>query len=127
MTIFTETDAAHYLGIDLPHYTTLAVNRRVPRTISLARIRQLVAEEFGVTDEELTGGQRAAYIVRPRQAIYWLAKKHTKLSLPAIGRHLGGRDHTTVLYGVKRCADIMEWDADYCARVGMLERWLCNE
>jgi len=124
MTIFTESDAANYLGMTLPRYTALAVNRKVPRSISIHRIRQLVAEEFGVTDAQLVGAQRAKYISRPRQAVYWLAKRHTKLSLPVIGRHVGNRDHTTVIAGDLRCLKNMDNDPQYRSRVLMLDRRL---
>ena len=40
-------------------------------------------------------------IARPRQLAMYLARMHTKASLPAIGAAFGGRNHTTVMHAVK--------------------------
>jgi chromosomal replication initiator protein len=42
----------------------------------------------------------------------YLLREETGASLPQIGALLGGRDHTTVLYGCERIADLIEEDAD---------------
>lgn len=47
---------------------------------------------------------RGAHIVYKRQRLMFALRWGTKLSLPQIGRLLGGRDHTTILYGVKEHA-----------------------
>ena len=36
----------------------------------------------------------------------WLARQLTPLSLPQIGRHWDGRDHTTVLHAVRTVAEL---------------------
>jgi hypothetical protein len=51
---------------------------------------------------ELVSERRARRIARPRQVVMYLARKHTKLSLPRIGRGLGFRDHTTVMHGANK-------------------------
>jgi chromosomal replication initiator protein len=40
----------------------------------------------------------------------YLLRRETGASLPQIGDAVGGRDHTTVMYGVERIADRMETD-----------------
>jgi chromosomal replication initiator protein len=40
----------------------------------------------------------------------YLLREETGASLPQIGALLGGRDHTTVLYGCERIADLIEKD-----------------
>ncbi|MBL4890474.1 MAG: hypothetical protein JKX91_01335, partial [Rhizobiaceae bacterium] len=46
--------------------------------------------------------RRPKNLVQPRYEAYWLIKRNTSLTLPTIGRLLGGRDHTTILHGVRR-------------------------
>ena len=40
--------------------------------------------------------------VRNRHIIIWILKKNTDLSLSALGRIIGGRDHSTVLHGLRK-------------------------
>lgn len=69
--------------------------------ISVQSIVGIVAHEFSVPVEAITGTDRARHFVWPRQAVCLLARRHTKASYPLIGFAIGGRDHTTVLHGVR--------------------------
>ncbi|HET6508815.1 MAG TPA: chromosomal replication initiator protein DnaA [Baekduia sp.] len=79
---------------------------------TVERIQELVAETFDVTREELLGAGRTARVAWPRQVAMYLAREHTHETLPAIGRHFGGRDHSTVLHACKRAADRIGTDPD---------------
>ena len=68
----------------------------------IADCLKVVEEAFGVTRGDLLSARRGREVARPRQVAYWLAKKVTLHSLPEIGRAIGGRDHTTIMAGVKR-------------------------
>lgn len=69
-----------------------------------ASVVRMVAEHFSLTPEELTGRKRTKEIAGARQVAMYLLREDNNLSLPAIGELLGGRDHTTVRYGVERVA-----------------------
>lgn len=84
------------------------------------RIIDIVAEETGVERMQLLSGRRMADIVRPRQICFYLLKTCTTLSLPLIGRCMGGRDHTTVLHGVRKIASLIETDDALRALVASL-------
>jgi hypothetical protein len=60
----------------------------IPRTAAL----------FGVSSRDLTGRCRRRHVVHARQAAIWAMLQTTDLSLAAVGREFGGRDHTTVMY-----------------------------
>jgi hypothetical protein len=62
----------------------------------------VVARKYNVRRSDLLCSRRTANIVRPRQVAMYLAKILTLRSLPEIGRHFGGRDHTTVLHAVRK-------------------------
>lgn len=79
---------------------------------SIDRIQELVAEAFGVTRDELLSASRAARVTWPRQVAMYLAREHTRETLPAIGARFGGRDHSTVLHACKRAADRLGTDRD---------------
>jgi chromosomal replication initiator protein len=78
--------------------------------ISIERIQELVCDRFGVTHEELTGDRRSQNIVYPRQVAMYLSRELTDSSLPKIGRHFGGRDHTTVIHATSKIARLIRED-----------------
>lgn len=61
-----------------------------------------VAEQTGFTKHEIIGPQRNVDLVAARHYLMWRLRRETTWSLPEIGRFLGGRDHTTVLHGVRK-------------------------
>jgi chromosomal replication initiation ATPase DnaA len=86
-----------------PYQTSLTVN---PKYIynekqKAKMILKLVARnnEHKVTVNEMLSHRRLGVVVAARHLAMWLMCTHTKLSLPAIGRELGGRDHTTIVHG----------------------------
>ncbi len=78
--------------------------RTTPQHRSLAEIQAAACQHFDLSPEELVSSSRAARIIWPRQVAMYLARELTGESLPAIGRHFGGRDHTTVLHAWRRTA-----------------------
>lgn len=71
---------------------------------------RIVAEHFRLQAADLTGRRRTQEIALARQiAMYLLSEEHD-LSLSAIGDHLGGRDHSTIRYGVDQIAAGLERD-----------------
>ncbi len=82
-----------------------------PRDLTPDQVITGVVRFYHVTKEDLKGRRRNKDIVRPRQVAMYLARKETQASLPAIGAALGNRDHTTVLYGVKKIEGQIEQDS----------------
>lgn len=76
------------------------------------QIVETVAHHFGIEPAALQGESRCQALARPRQIAMYLIREETGASLPQIGAVLGGRDHTTVLYGCTRVAELLEEDAD---------------
>jgi chromosomal replication initiator protein len=73
--------------------------------ITASMIIGKTAEYFGITIEELTGTSRSRVYVTARQIAMYLCRQLTDLSLPKIGENFGGKDHTTVMYAVKKVED----------------------
>jgi len=65
-------------------------------------IQRCVAEEFGVTLQDIKMKRRNKNIVLPRQVAMYLSRELTELSLPEIGDFFGGKDHTTVLHSYNK-------------------------
>ncbi|MGI6072900.1 MAG: chromosomal replication initiator protein DnaA [Lachnospiraceae bacterium] len=62
-------------------------------------IIKIVSEHFGVTVNDITSNKRTQEIVYPRQICMYLCRTLTDVGLTLIGRKLGNRNHTTVIYG----------------------------
>ncbi len=92
----------------------LALSNLIPQRSQLTseQIIEQVASHFGLEIAALQGRGRSRTIARPRQIAMYLIREETGESLPRIGALLGGRDHTTILYGCERISDLMEEDAD---------------
>ena len=54
----------------------------------------------------------------------YLCKQLTTRSLPEIGRRFGGRDHTTVMHGVRKIEELMQQDSQIADDLEMLRRAL---
>jgi chromosomal replication initiator protein len=79
---------------------------------SIGAIQTAVSQHFGLSRKELVSVTRAARIAWPRQVAIYLARELTAESLPSIGRHFGGRDHTTVLHAWRRVGERIALDPD---------------
>jgi chromosomal replication initiator protein len=80
------------------------------RTITIDNIQKTVAEYYKIRISDLHSNRRSRSITRPRQLAMALSKELTNHSLPEIGAAFGGRDHTTVLHGCRKIAELRESD-----------------
>ena len=77
---------------------------------SIEDIMGVVTNEFGVKLADLQSRRRTAAIAFPRQIGMFLARRITRMSLEEIGGYFGGRDHSTVLYGVQKIEKLAKED-----------------
>ncbi|MGI6368867.1 MAG: chromosomal replication initiator protein DnaA [Anaerolineae bacterium] len=80
------------------------------RRLEAQEILEKVAEHFAVPMADLLGPRRSRQIALARQVGMYLVRDLTTLSLPQIGRAVGDRDHTTVLYAVEKVSALFEKD-----------------
>ncbi|HEY5572113.1 MAG TPA: chromosomal replication initiator protein DnaA [Anaerolineales bacterium] len=86
-----------------------------------------VAETFGVPMDDMLGRGRSRKIALPRQIAMYLLREEANISLPQIGEALGGRDHTTVMYGCDKIADLLERDDRMRRQVIEIKERLYNQ
>ena len=82
------------------------------KVIDVDRIKEKVAEEYGITVSEINAKKRNKSLVVPRQVAMYLARELTDLSFPRIGDEFGGRDHTTVLYAYNKIEEMIKNEED---------------
>ncbi|EIE51612.1 chromosomal replication initiation protein [Citreicella sp. 357] len=100
------------------------VLRASDRKISIEEIQRKVAEHYHIRLSDLIGPKRVRNFARPRQVAMYLCKQLTARSLPEIGRRFGGRDHTTVMHGVKRIEELRIKDSQIADDIELLRRAL---
>jgi len=90
-----------------PELVEIALADLLPqkRNIPSERIIDAVAEAEGVDLKDLLGQNRSAKIALPRQYAMYILQVHNDVSFSQIGELLGGRDHTTIMYGVKKVSE----------------------
>lgn len=92
------------------------------RRVSVDDIQRKVAEHYNIRLSDMHSPRRARTVARPRQVAMYLAKALTEHSLPEIGRKFGGRDHTTIMHGVRRIEELVVSDQGIQADVEILKR-----
>ncbi len=98
--------------------------RASDRKLTIEEIQRRVAEHYNIRLSDMIGPKRLRTIARPRQVAMYLAKQLTPRSLPEIGRRFGGRDHTTIMHGVRKIEELMATDSQLSDDLQRLRRQL---
>lgn len=98
--------------------------RQSERKVTVEEILRKVAEHYNVRLSDLVGPKRLRAIARPRQVAMFLAKSLTTRSLPDIGRRFGGRDHTTIMHGIRKIEELRATDSQLAEDIELLRRLL---
>ncbi|MDB5660768.1 MAG: Chromosomal replication initiator protein dnaA [Cypionkella sp.] len=98
--------------------------RASDRKLTIEEIQRKVAEHYNIRLSDMIGPKRLRNIARPRQVAMYFAKQLTSRSLPEIGRRFGGRDHTTIMHGVRKIEELMTTDSQLSDDLQLLRRQL---
>lgn len=91
-----------------------------PPTIPADKILEAVCATFGETRSDLISPQRRQKLCWARHAFWRLARRHTRMSLPALGRWLN-KDHTSVMSGLRRAEKLIATNLDWRAKYDAAE------
>ena len=78
------------------------------RKVTPELILDIVSDHFGISIADLKSNKRSADIANPRQIYMYLIRTMTEVPLKGIGIILGGKDHSTVKYGVEKITNEMK-------------------
>lgn len=112
------------IDLDLVQECLSDILRNSEKRLTIEEIQRKVAEHYNVRLSDMIGPKRLRTIARPRQVAMYLSKQMTQRSLPEIGRRFGGRDHTTIMHGIKRIDELMAADHQLADDVQLLKRLL---
>ena len=114
----------HQITLELTQDCLADVLRASERKISIEEIQRKVSDHYNIRLSDMIGPKRVRNFARPRQVAMYLCKQMTSRSLPEIGRCFGGRDHTTVMHGVRRIEELRAQDGQIAEDLELLRRTL---
>jgi chromosomal replication initiator protein len=103
------------------------VQTRPPKRPKIEEVQRVVARHYNVARSDMVSSDRTKKICLPRQVAMYLCKVLSLRSLPEIGRRFGGRDHTTVLHGIRKIEKLMARDPAFVDEISMLTKVLTGQ
>ena len=92
------------------------------REVTPELILDIVADHFSITVADLKSKKRDSEIAVPRQICMYLMRTMTDTALKGIGAVLGGKDHSTVKYGVEKIAKDIESDEMMANTINIIKK-----
>lgn len=96
--------------------------RSVDKIVTIEDIQKKVCEHFNIKISDLISGKRIRTLARPRQIAMYLSKNLTSKSLAEIGKKFGGKDHTTVMHGIRTIEGLLSDGQEIAEDVKILTR-----
>lgn len=93
-----------------------------PMEITPSFIVKVVAEHFGITQEDIISKKRNSEFVIPRQICMYMIREYTTTSLESIAKMLNKKDHTTILHGVKKIESEMNTNPDIKNKIDIIKK-----
>ena len=112
------------ITLDLAQDCLADILRASDRKLTIEEIQRRVADYYNIRLSDMIGPKRLRNIARPRQVAMFLSKQLTTRSLPEIGRRFGGRDHTTIIHGVRKIEELMAIESQLADDLLLLRRLL---
>lgn len=92
------------------------------KLITTALIQREVEKYYNITHEEIISSRRDRKINTPRQVAMYLCRDMTDESFPSIGKKFGGRDHATVMNGVRKIEGQLKENREFYDRMEQLKQ-----
>jgi chromosomal replication initiator protein len=98
------------ITIDMARRVLRDTIKEVQRDVTVDEVQRAIADRFHIKISEIKSKKRSKNLVFPRQIAMYLCRELTKLSFPEIGRHFGGKDHSTVIYACRQIEELKKQD-----------------
>lgn len=98
-----------------------------PKTRRIVRPKEaleVVANHFNIKLSQIKSERRLKKFVLPRQVLMYLLRHDLRMNLMEIGEFLGGRDHTTIMYGVEKITQSLPNSEDLRTALGTIRKRL---
>lgn len=89
--------------------------------LTVEDIIESVCQHYNVTPANINSRSRKKDYVMARQVSIYLAQKYTKMPASRIGRLVGGRDHSTVIYSCNQVEQRLKVDRKFSSEISSIE------
>ena len=97
------------------------------RNITPKRLIEIVTVYYDVAMDELLGKSREKRLAFPRQVAMYLLREDAKCSFPAIGTHVGSRDHTTAMHACGKIGGLLKEDEQLKHDIALLREKIYSD
>lgn len=94
------------------------------KNLSPEKVIESVAKFFNLSPEDLRSSSRGRDVTLARQIAMYLLRDCLSLSFPQIAKLLGGRDHTTVVYGCEKISRLLKTDESLGKQLSLLKDYI---
>jgi len=113
VTAFAAFSKTKTISIDLVQEALKNFLEQKKRVITVEEIQKNIAAFYNTKISDLKSKKKNKVFIKPRHTAMYLTRQLTNLSLPEIGRHFGGRDHSTILHAIHKIENIAKNDPDF--------------
>ncbi len=99
-------------------------NTSMRRSLTSQQLITTVSSFYNITTDDILSKNREKKLSFPRQIIMYLMREDLKMSYPAIGDELGGRDHTTAMHAHTKIASEIENDLKLKQEIELIKQKL---
>jgi chromosomal replication initiation ATPase DnaA len=92
--------------------------------VDMGTIIRVTSTYYGISRNDILSDRRTAHLARARQVAYFLCKNLSRRSFPEIGRKFGGRDHATIIHGVRKIERELRHDTALAHDVAQIKKSL---
>ncbi|MGI6050858.1 MAG: chromosomal replication initiator protein DnaA [Bilifractor sp.] len=85
-------------------------------------IIEMVAEEYGITPEDIKSSSRSRKISYPRQVVMYLCRQLIGNNLQTIASSVGVTNHTTIIYGIKKIEEEYEKNPSTREKIDLIKK-----
>ena len=93
-------------------FSSLIGRSGIPQPPDVAHILAVVAARYGCTSSQLCENTKERALTLPRQIAMYLCRELLGESYPSLGLIFGGKDHSTVIYAIKKISNLRVTNKD---------------
>jgi chromosomal replication initiator protein len=125
-TVVTYTELNHSISKDTIKEIVSKLSVLTKKSTNFDRILDVVTQFYNIDHAQLLTQTRRKETAFPRQIVMYLLRKELNYSFPDIGRRLGGKDHSTIMYAYKKIEDLIEGSEDFRKEFGVMRDQIYN-
>ena len=98
-------------AVTLPHAQSVIreiLNDEQPLPVTVEKIIEEVGRTFDVSPADIRSNKRSGPISNARQIAIYIVREITQIPMKQIGQEFGNRDHTTIVYTIKKVDNLMK-------------------